>query len=109
MATPAKGKRATTAEPILGGPASVVDSACPLDCPDACSLSVTVQHGKIIKIDGSSRQEVTNGYICAKVRKFDQVVYGEDRLLYPPVRKGPPGDPQAERVAWDEAHALASS
>ena len=29
----------------LGGPASVVDTACPLDCPDACSLAVTVQHG----------------------------------------------------------------
>src|SRR5262245_66479019 len=99
MATPAKGKRATPPEPILGGPASVVDSACPLDCPDACSLSVTVQHGKIIKIDGSSRQEVTNGYICAKVRKFDQVVYGEDRLLHPAVRKGRKGGGTVKRGA----------
>ena len=41
------------AEPILGGPASVVETACPLDCPDACSLAVTVQHGKVITIDGS--------------------------------------------------------
>jgi len=109
MASPAKTKRATTAEPILGGPASVVDSACPLDCPDACSLSVTVQHGKIIKIDGSSRQPVTNGYICAKVRKFDQVVYGQDRLLYPAVRKGRKGDGKFKRVPWDEALELVAS
>ncbi len=30
-------------EPTLGGPSSVVETACPLDCPDACSLAVTVQ------------------------------------------------------------------
>jgi len=109
MATPAKGKRASTPEPILGGPASVVDSACPLDCPDACSLSVTVQHGKVIKIDGSSRQEVTNGYICAKVRKFDQVVYGADRLLYPAVRKGRKGEGKFKRVPWEEALELVAA
>ena len=34
--------------PSLGGPASIVETACPLDCPDACSLAVTVQHGKVI-------------------------------------------------------------
>jgi anaerobic selenocysteine-containing dehydrogenase len=109
MATLAKGKRASSSEPVLGGPASVVDSACPLDCPDACSLSVTVQHGKIIKIDGSSRQPVTNGFICAKVRKFDQVVYGEDRLLYPAVRKGRKGEGRFKRVSWDEALELVAS
>jgi anaerobic selenocysteine-containing dehydrogenase len=106
MATPAKGRRATPAEPILSGHTTVVDSACPLDCPDACSLSVTLQHGKIVKIDGSSRQPVTGGYICAKVRKFDQVVYGEDRLLYPAVRKGRKGEGRFKRVPWDEALEL---
>jgi anaerobic selenocysteine-containing dehydrogenase len=104
MATPAKSKR--PAEPILGAHTLVVDSACPLDCPDACSLSVTLQHGKIVKIDGSSRQPVTGGYICAKVRKFDQVVYGEDRLLYPAVRKGRKGEGRFKRVPWDEALEL---
>ena len=106
MATPAKGRRATPAEPILSGHTIVVDSACPLDCPDACSLSVTLQHGKIVKIDGSNRQPVTGGYICAKVRKFDQVVYGDDRLLYPAVRKGRKGEGKFKRVPWDEALEL---
>ncbi|HJZ74403.1 MAG TPA: hypothetical protein VKE51_21850, partial [Vicinamibacterales bacterium] len=57
-------------EPSLGGPASIVETACPLDCPDACSLAVTVQHGKVITINGSHKNPVTGGYICAKVRKF---------------------------------------
>jgi anaerobic selenocysteine-containing dehydrogenase len=109
MASPAKSKRATTPEPSLGGPASVIDSACPLDCPDACSLSVTVHQGKIVKIDGSSKQPVTDGYICAKVRKFDQVVYGEDRLRYPAVRKGRKGEGKFKRVPWEEALELVAT
>src|SRR6516162_6259784 len=87
----------------LGGPASVVETACPLDCPDACSLAVTVQHGKIVTIDGSEKNPVTGGYICAKVRRFGERVYGPDRLLYPGIRKGRKGEGRFERVSWDEA------
>src|SRR4029077_6489375 len=90
-------------EPILGGPASVVETACPLDCPDACSLAVTVQHGKVVTIDGSHRNPVTGGYICAKVRKFGERVYGPDRLLYPAIRRGRKGEGKFERATCDEA------
>jgi anaerobic selenocysteine-containing dehydrogenase len=82
---------------------SVVDTACPLDCPDSCSLSVSVQNGKVLTIDGSRRNPVTDGFICAKVRKFDQRVYGPDRLSRPAVRKGRKGDGRFEPVTWDVA------
>ena len=42
-------------------------------------------------------------YICGKVRRFPERVYGEDRLLYPAVRKGPKGQGVFTRVTWDEA------
>ena len=90
-------------EPILGGPASIVETACPLDCPDACSLAVTVQRGKVLKIDGSHKNPVTEGYICAKVRKFGERVYGPDRVLYPAIRIGRKGQGQFKRVPWDKA------
>src|SRR3954451_8296279 len=96
-------------EPILGGPASVIETACPLDCPDACSLAVTVQHGKVITIDGSRKNPVTDGYICAKVRKFADRVYGPDRLLYPAVRSGRKGAGTFTRIGWDEAIELVAS
>src|SRR4051812_2879932 len=96
-------------EPILGGPASVIETACPLDCPDACSLAVTVQHGKVITIDGSRKNPVTDGYICAKVRRFGDRVYGPDRLLYPAVRSGKKGSGQFTRVTWEEAIELVAS
>src|SRR5262245_27135539 len=90
----------------LGGPASIVESACPLDCPDACSLAVTVQHGKVIGIDGAHTNPVTGGFICAKVRRFGDRVYGPDRLLYPAVRTGRKGDGKFKRVTWEEAIEL---
>src|SRR5262245_47782065 len=90
----------------LGGPPTVVWTACPLDCPDACSLAVTVQHGKVLTLDGSTRNPVTGGFICAKVRKFGERVYGPDRLLHPAVRKGRKGEGQFKRVSWDEALEL---
>jgi anaerobic selenocysteine-containing dehydrogenase len=96
-------------EAALGGPTTVVETACPLDCPDACSLAVTVQSGKVVTIDGSHKNPITDGYICAKVRKFGERVYGPDRLLYPAVRTGRKGDGQFARVSWDEAIELVAS
>ena len=84
----------------------MVDTACPLDCPDGCTLSVTVRHGKLVDIDGSHRNPVTDGYICAKVRKFGDRVYGPDRLHYPAVRKGRKGEGKFGRVSWDQAMEL---
>ena len=66
-------------------------------------MSVTVRHGKLVEIDGSHKNPVTGGYICAKVRKFGDRVYGPDRLLYPGVRKGRKGEGKFERVSWNEA------
>jgi anaerobic selenocysteine-containing dehydrogenase len=101
---------ATSAKPpALGATTTVVETACPLDCPDACSLAVTVQQGKVVTIDGSRKNPVTDGYICAKVRKFGERVYGPDRLLYPAVRSGRKGSGQFKRVTWDEAIELIAS
>lgn len=96
-------------EPSLGGPATRIDTACPLDCPDSCTLAVTVRHGKIVEIDGSSKNPVTNDFICAKVRRFAERVYGPDRLKYPAVRRGRKGEGKFARVPWDEALELVVS
>jgi anaerobic selenocysteine-containing dehydrogenase len=88
---------------------STVATACPLDCPDSCSLDVTVEKGRVVEIDGSHVNPVTDGYICAKVRKFGDRVYGSDRLKYPAVRSGPKGVGGFSRVSWDEAIDLVAS
>ena len=80
-----------------------VETACPLDCPDSCSLTVSVRDGRIVEIDGGRRNPVTRGYICAKVRRFPERVYGDARLRHPMVRTGPKGSGRFARVSWDEA------
>jgi anaerobic selenocysteine-containing dehydrogenase len=93
---------ARTAPPETWGN-STVRTACPLDCPDSCTLDVTVEQGRIKKIDGGDDNPVTRNFICAKVRRFDERVYGEDRVLYPAVRKEGKGQGTFTRVTWDEA------
>jgi len=82
---------------------STVETACPLDCPDACSLAVSVERGRIAKIDHSPRHAGTGGFICNKVRRFDRRVYGEERLLHPGSRRGAKGEARFERITWDQA------
>lgn len=78
-------------------------SVCPLDCPDRCALDVTVEDNRILKIDGSKRSPLTDGYICAKVRAFDRRLDSPERILYPMRRKGRKGSGEFERIRWDEA------
>ncbi len=80
-----------------------VPSACPLDCPDACSLDVTVAEGRVVAVGGSHRNPVTEGYICAKVRRYPEHMYGPSRILRPGVRTGPKGAGEFRPVSWDEA------
>jgi anaerobic selenocysteine-containing dehydrogenase len=82
---------------------STVATACPLDCPDSCSLDVTVERGRVVEIDGSHVNPITGGYICAKVRRFGERVYGDDRLRYPLARTGAKGSGSFSRIGWDEA------
>ncbi len=89
--------------PAVAPPEATVDTACPLDCPDACTLSVTVRGGRVSVIDGSTLNPVTGGYICNKVRHFDRRVYGEDRLHFPAVRVGAKGEGRFRRVSWNDA------
>jgi anaerobic selenocysteine-containing dehydrogenase len=85
--------------------ARVVASACPLDCPDACSLDVHVRDGRVTRLEGNHRNPFTQGFICTKVRHFPRRMYGADRVLWPAVRRSPKGeeDPRFERISWDEA------
>lgn len=91
------------ARPAVAPPVSTVDTACTLDCPDACSLRVSLRGGRITSIDGGTANDATRGYICAKVRHFHDRVYSDDRIKYPALRTGPKGSGQFRRVTWDDA------
>ncbi len=82
-------------------------SVCPLDCPDTCSLQVTVENGEISKVKGSRVNPYTAGAICDKVvRYYPDFVHGERRLRSPLLRSGEPGSGEFKPITWDEALAI---
>jgi anaerobic selenocysteine-containing dehydrogenase len=66
-------------------------------------VTVTVEDGRIARIDGGLRNEVTRGYICSKVRRFGERVHGDLRLTEPLLRAGPKGAGVFKPVSWDTA------
>lgn len=79
-------------------------SVCPLDCPDTCSLDVTVEEGKVAAVRGSTANPLTEGVVCNKVaRYYPHFVHGEGRLTYPMKRVGKRGEDRFERISWGEA------
>jgi len=90
---------------ITTQPESVIrPSVCPLDCPDTCSLAVTVSDDRVIKVRGSSANPFTAGVLCAKVALgYPEFVHGPNRLTRPLRRVGVKGEGRFEAISWDAA------
>lgn len=78
-------------------------SVCPLDCPDTCSMSVTVEDGRLLSVRGSWANPLTRGAVCGKVTHYPEWVHGPDRLRTPLRRIGPKGEGRFAPVTWDTA------
>lgn len=78
-------------------------SACPLDCPDTCSMVVTVEGDRAVGLAGNPEHSYTRGFLCHKVSHYLDIVYHKDRLQHPLRRVGPKGAGQFERITWDAA------
>ena len=82
------------------GPTTVVETACPLDCPDACRLAVTVHQGKVIE---HRRVAQEPGDRRLHLREGPQVRRARVRPRPPAVSRG------AQRAARARASSSASS
>ena len=83
--------------------AGVVRGACPHDCPDTCAMLVTVENGRAVRVAGDPDHPMTQGFLCAKVNRYIERTYHEDRLTTPLRRAGPKGSGRFERITWDAA------
>jgi anaerobic selenocysteine-containing dehydrogenase len=81
----------------------ILPSACPMDCPDTCSLEIEVTDNKVTHICGSHGNPTTQEFTCTKVARFTRRGYSKDRLLYPMKRVGEKGQGEFERISWQEA------
>ncbi|MFQ5505086.1 MAG: molybdopterin-dependent oxidoreductase [Planctomycetota bacterium] len=78
-------------------------SACPLDCPDACSLEVKIENGRVKHLGGTTRNPFTQGFICSKVAHYDEHLHRQARILRPALRRGTKGSGDFAHVSWEEA------
>jgi anaerobic selenocysteine-containing dehydrogenase len=81
----------------------VVRGACPHDCPDTCSMLVTVENGRAIDVRGAPDHPPTQGVLCTKVARYLDRTYSDQRLLHPMRRVGRKGEGRFARIGWDEA------
>jgi anaerobic selenocysteine-containing dehydrogenase len=79
-------------------------TACSRDCPDACSLVVTVEDGRATRITGDPDDPVTRGFLCERTSKFLARQYAADRFTRPMARVNGKLAP----IGWDEALDLAA-
>ena len=56
-----------------------------------------------MEVGGSRVNPLTADYICAKVRRLPEHLYGPDRIRHPGLRAGGKGEGRFLRVSWDEA------
>ena len=80
-----------------------VQGVCPHDCPDTCALHISVQAGRVIKVQGDPDHPPTHGVLCTKVSRYAERTYSPDRVLTPLKRSGPKGSGQFVPVSWSEA------
>ncbi|WP_405009812.1 molybdopterin-dependent oxidoreductase [Kitasatospora sp. NBC_01539] len=86
-------------------PDRVVTTACQF-CNSNCRLHIGLKAGRVVSVDGETKDPVQQGNLCIKADLMPQLVYNPHRLTRPLKRvKGAKGstDSVFEPIGWDEA------
>ncbi len=87
----------------MDGSGEIVRAVCGHDCPDQCSLLVTVEQGRVTRITGDPDHHFTAGFVCGKVGREPELINSPTRLTRPMLRRGAKGDADFVEISWDEA------
>ena len=75
-------------------------------CGTGCTVLVGTKNGRVVATQGDPHAEVNRGLNCIKGYFLSKIMYGEDRLTQPMLRKRDgkfAKDGEFEPVSWDEA------
>jgi anaerobic selenocysteine-containing dehydrogenase len=72
--------------------------ACNL-CEAICGLTINVENGKIISIEGDKNDPLSKGHICPKAFALKDIYEDPNRLKYP-IKRTPEG---WQQISWEEA------
>jgi anaerobic selenocysteine-containing dehydrogenase len=82
--------------------ANFIHTACPYDCPDACSFLVRKESDGSLDIKPNPEMPIGEKFICPKGSRWDRVRNHPSRITTPLKRTGSSWDP----ISWDEAFSL---
>ena len=68
-------------------------------------MHVTVEGGRVVRIQGAPDHPTTQGVLCTKVSRYAERSYHAERVLQPLRRVGAKGSGRFAAVGWDEALA----
>jgi anaerobic selenocysteine-containing dehydrogenase len=79
--------------------ASIVKSACPLNCWDSCGFQVTVENDTVVKVEGDPSHPITKGKICGRGRMLETRTNSSERILFP-LKKI---NGEFKQISWNQA------
>ena len=68
-------------------------------------MRVTVEDGRVVRIQGEPEHATTQGALCTKVSRYAERTYHDERVKFPMKRVGAKGEAAFVRVSWDKALA----
>jgi anaerobic selenocysteine-containing dehydrogenase len=80
-----------------------IATACTYDCPDACSLRVSLAPDGSARIAGDPGHPITRGFVCYRIHRHARRLRHPERLLRPRLRFGS----GFVEIDWERALALA--
>jgi anaerobic selenocysteine-containing dehydrogenase len=66
-------------------------------------MLVTVENGRAVRVAGDPAHPFTQGFLCAKVNRYVERTYHNDRLTQPLRRVGAKGRGEFAPISWDQA------
>lgn len=70
-------------------------------CPDKCDIIVTIENGKIVRIEPDKNSE--RGRVCPRGALAPKIIYSDKRILKPLIRDGERGEGKFREATWEEA------
>ena len=74
-------------------------------CGTGCGVQVGVARNRVVAVQGDPKSSVNQGLLCVKGYNLPQILYGDDRLTKPQVRR----NGRLVEAGWDEALDLVAS
>ncbi len=72
-------------------------------CNAQCGVLAYVEDGRVVRVEGDPEDPGNRGELCIKGQHTPDILYAEDRLRYPLLRKNGGREGDWRRASWDDA------